>query len=119
MTYTYKNPLDEGYVKLNITKKLMDDIELKQRLRPNKISTMTLYYNKEKHSFILERTTRKYIAVLNMLLFPLNCLAFGVLEYKGVWKESIQLFNQRKYGGHRSDHVYGEVALEWERILNL
>lgn len=94
MTYVYENPLDKGFIKINIPKRVWN------KIYPNAALKWFEYheYYVDDNSLIIQKFNYQYVNVLNLLMSPIMLLGHGLMNYKEIYNEHTKAFNQKKYG---------------------
>jgi hypothetical protein len=94
MSYQYKDPQDRGYKKFNLTKEQHNEI-FKNRKR-SWTDKYDYYYKEDRIE--IHKSFNWIAVILNTIIFPVNLLAYGITNYKEVWKDTVRLFDQKNNG---------------------
>ena len=99
--YKYKNPIDNGFKKVKLTKKKHNE------LFPNrKIIWCDKYdYWISEDTFITERTVNIFGLIVATITLPFTCL-FELKNTKENIKVYLNFFNQKEKGKHYSEYYY-------------
>lgn len=112
--YEYSNPLNNGYVKTNISKKQLNSVfKYKKGIGCKPV----VFYNREKDTFLIEYLTPVWMKVLGSLTYPISVLVHGLSNYKEVWDDCFKYsWYERKYGKFTSDTIYVRQSFMHEQL---
>lgn len=94
--YSYKNPINNGFVKFKLTKKEYNKIFNNNKI--NFFHKIDCYYSEEKNTIKIEKFINNFSIFINILMFPFVFILYGVLNYKKTINEYKIMLNQKKYG---------------------
>jgi hypothetical protein len=98
ITYTYQSPLEKGYTRIKVSKKLHNELFPK---RKTKWHSKYHYYIKD-NTLIIEKYLNVFAKLITVVLFPVIVLGVGIPE---AYRELKRNLFQRKYGSFSSDGV--------------
>ena len=110
--YKYVNPIDKGYKEFKLTKQQHN--EFFQYRKIAWCHKYEYYYNE--HRIIVHRFINWKGILFATLTFPVVVLLNGVANFKEIWKELTDLYNQKETGSFDSDSVRGD---RYEKIMKL
>ena len=110
--YKYINPLDKGYKQFTLTKKQHNEFFNYRKI--TWADRYEYYYNENR--IIIHRFVNWKGILCATLTFPVVVLLNGVVNFKSIWKELIDLYNQKESGSFSSDSVHGA---RYEKIMKL
>lgn len=102
MTYQYKDPLTQGYRRVRLSKAQHNNLFPNRKI---KWTDKYEYYLSE-DMFLLHKYLSLPAVVLNILLFPISLLCFGLSNFKDVLREHKEILSQKKYGKFSGDACY-------------
>lgn len=114
--YSYKNPINNGFVKFKLTKK-----EYNKFFKNNKINffhKIDCYYSEDKKTIKIEKFINNFSIFINLLMFPFVFILFGVLNYKNTINEYKIMLNQKKYGNFMSYTIFDNDQ-NYQEIFNI
>jgi hypothetical protein len=112
--YKYSNPIDKGYIKFKLTKKQHNEIFKNRKLKWN--GRCEYYYNDKQ--IIIHTFTNWKAILLSTILLPVFILLHGLTNIKEIWKELLELYNQKETGSFVSEHVWRKES-RYEQIMNI
>jgi hypothetical protein len=112
--YKYVNPIDKGYIRFKLTKKQHNEIFKNRKLKWNGKSEY--YYNE--NQIIIHTFTNWKAILLTTILFPIFILLHGITNIKEIWKELLELYNQKETGSFVSDFV-PKNSNTYDQIMNI
>ena len=95
--FKYKNPLDEGYIKLN--KK--DSTKIINKYEKNKLAIKYEVYENNNYYLILELTPI-WVKILNICLSPLLVFVYGFGNIKDLINDLSDMWNEKETGNYIS-----------------
>lgn len=101
MSYTYENPIVNGYLKIDIPRKIWNKIYPNCALRWFEYNE---YYVND--NSLVVHSYYRILPYINLICFPINLLAQGLANYKEVWQDTIKGLNQQKYGSFGSHTIW-------------
>lgn len=116
MTYTYRDPRQDGFVKTSITLRQLYKAGLSHSGK-GIVKYAEVYYNEEK-GFILEYYNRLWVKILTILLYPISLILSGVVNFKEVNRETKRVLFQKKYGAFSSDRAYPNEKIT-QKLIDL
>lgn len=103
MGYKYKDPVSDGFEKFCISRKDQDKI-----FEYRKSSWLFRY-----EFYVKDKTIKMYkipnllCCVISTVMYPFAVIAYGVSNYKEVYKESIlRVWFCKEYGAFSADQIY-------------
>lgn len=112
--YKYINPIGQGYTKFKLTKKQHNKIFKNRKIKWN--SKIEYYYND--NQIIIHRFTNRKAILLTTILLPVFVLLHGITNIKEIWKELLELYNQKETGSFVSDHIWKKES-RYEQIMDI
>ena len=112
--YEYICPTEQGFKRVYFTKAQHNEIFPN---RPTKWTKSYEYYIDDK-KLIVHQFDSKLIVLLNVLLFPVNVLYAGFMNFGELIDEYKRTFKPKKYGSFIPDAVWNEGLTTAKRILN-
>jgi len=105
--YKYNNPIEQGYIKIKLSKEEHKNIFGRSRGHGTKYE----YYENE-NFFMLHRFIRTWVKVANILMYPVLLLIHGVGNIKELNSDIGNLFNEKQGGHFYSDWKRKDRLLE-------
>ena len=95
MSYRYKNPLDDGYIKVSKTKY--------REIIPNYKSKPKYEVYENETCYLIHQFEPLWVVIVNILLLPILIIAYGVLNVKETFIDLYKLIFQKKTGSFISE----------------
>jgi hypothetical protein len=112
--YIYKNPLDNGYKKFKLSKKVHNQLFKHRQIKW--IDRYEYYYNDKQ--IILHNFYNPLAIILNTIMFPISVLLNGIINIKECWLDLKKSYNQKKYGSFSSDSIYNSSDI-YKKIMDI
>ena len=100
--YTYKSPIDKGYERIYLTKKVIN--KHFPKYMKETIFVTNEIYKKDDH-LIVQSMGTKINSIFVTILFPLAVIIHGVGNLKGIFKEYKRELNPKKYGAFTENTI--------------
>jgi hypothetical protein len=114
MTYEYKNLIEDGYVRIYLTKKEHNIIFKNFRLKF--FESAEYYHSDINGTIIIQKYISNLATLIEVILFPISLLFFGISNFKEIVKELKKLIYKKKYGSFQQETVYKRNP-EYSKIL--
>lgn len=115
--YKYKCPTEQGYIKVNISKRKLRKFKLGY-FKVKFFEKYEVYFNLENGHYKIHKFYNWLYIVLSVLLFPLSVLFGGLANWKEIIYEHKRLFNQKKYGSFSSESFHRGKYLKWDEFVD-
>jgi hypothetical protein len=99
--YKYINPINNGYVKFNITRKIHNEIFPRRKM--GILNSTEYYYNEATNKIQIHFFYNLFAQIGGIMLFPILVILSGVINFKSAWNDLIKLLNQKKTGNFTTD----------------
>lgn len=99
--YVYTSPVENGYVRIKLTRKEHEKIF---KRKPSRITKREYY--KRNNEILVHYFDPLWIVVLNIILYPFLLLMCGLSNIKELNRDIGRSFNQKQGGHFYSDHKY-------------
>lgn len=103
MKYVYKNPLEQGYIKIKLSKK-----EYERIFGSYDIAFRYEYYE-SKYDFMYESYTKWWFKIIIIILYPIRLLIEGLQGFREINKDISDLFHERERGHFYSEHKFKDI----------
>jgi hypothetical protein len=99
--YVYEDPIKLGYIQFKLTKKQHNSLF---KYRQIKWTDKYEYYYNE-HEIIIHKFYNWKAVLLQTIFFPVEILMNGIVNAKEIYKEILELYNQKESGSFSGDDV--------------
>jgi hypothetical protein len=106
MTYVYRSPLEDGFKRAYLPRKVHNRVFPRRKYHP--LMTRYEYYTKGPH-LRMDRFASIYVKILMVLLSPILILTMGI---PNTYREMMDLFFQKSRGGFSGDMVKDEELIK-------
>lgn len=103
MKYIYKNPLEQGYIKIKLSK------EEHERIFGSRDIAFRYEYYESKYDFMYEGYIKLWLKIIIVILYPIRLLIDGLQEFREINKDISNLFHERERGRFYSEHEFKDI----------
>lgn len=103
MKYTYKSPLEQGYIKIKLSK------EEHERIFESRDIAFKYAYYESKYDFMYETYIKWWLKIIIVILYPIRLLIDGIKEFHEINKDISNLFHEKERGHFYSEHQFKDI----------